>query len=107
MELIEEYRFKNVVHGYMLGLPAQLDQMQEEAGELIQAINKFKRSLGKGLPCRDKKEKILENLKEEIVDVYIMYEQLISLLQVPDEEFNQIYINKIKRTEEALNQNGK
>ncbi len=56
------------------GLVAQYDQCVEEMGELIVAINKFKRKMlykeYKGDP------KIIENLVEEIADVSICLEQM-------------------------------
>lgn len=49
------------------GLPAQIDQTQEECAELIVALNKWKRS-------NSKIE--LRALAEELADVSIMVEQL-------------------------------
>lgn len=56
------------------GLVAQYDQCVEEMGELIVAINKYKRKvLYKGYKTDNK---IVENLVEEIADVSICLEQM-------------------------------
>ena len=56
------------------GLVAQYDQCVEEMGELIVAINKYKRKV---LYKEYKGEnKIVENLVEEIADVSICLEQM-------------------------------
>ena len=57
------------------GLVAQYDQCVEEMGELIVAINKFKRKV----LCNEKfsdDKKIIDNLIEEIADVTICLEQM-------------------------------
>lgn len=48
------------------GLPAQLDQLQEECAELIMAVNKHRRSKGR----------LKSHIAEEIADVQIMMEQI-------------------------------
>jgi NTP pyrophosphatase (non-canonical NTP hydrolase) len=49
------------------GLDAQLNVLQEELAELIQAVSKYRRGDPKHLP-------------EEIADVYIMLSQIVYLL---------------------------
>lgn len=56
------------------GLVAQYDQAIEEMGELIVAINKFKRKCLYGE--YNGNEKIIDNLVEEIADVKMCIEQL-------------------------------
>lgn len=54
------------------GVEAQLDQTIEEAAELIQAVNKFKRRRG---------DEPVDNLIEEIIDVEIMIGQVKVILE--------------------------
>ena len=56
------------------GLVAQYDQCVEEMGELIVAINKYKRKCLYG-EYKDN-NKVIENLIEEIADVKMCLEQL-------------------------------
>lgn len=82
---------------------AQLDIVQEELAELIQAISKYKR-YGKNWT--------FNNVIEEIADVEIMLEQLIYLLSDNGSThklrliINQVKLNKIKRQLERI-ENGK
>lgn len=57
------------------GIQSQLDQTQEECGELIVAISKYRRS---------KTRKSQQDLVEEIADVSIMIMQLFELLDKKD-----------------------
>ena len=71
------------------GLDAQINQSMEEMAELIQALNKYRRSNGaKGT---------LENVIEEIADVEIMLEQLKYLLDIDSEKMGGIKAFKIRR----------
>ena len=56
------------------GLMAQYDQCIEEMGELIVAINKYKRKCLYGEYKND--DKVINNLVEEIADVSICLEQM-------------------------------
>ena len=58
----------------LCGLVAQYDQCVEEMGELIVAINKYKRKVLYKEYKTD--NKIVENLVEEIADVSICLEQM-------------------------------
>ena len=51
------------------GVRANIDQLQEECGELIAACNKYKRTLGFGYLTSCSKKKAFENLIEEMADV--------------------------------------
>ena len=84
------------------GLACQLNQLQEECGELIQAVNKFRRSHGVGQETPLTSKEAHQLLVEEIVDVSIMIEQIEYLLGVTVEEHNQIYKQKIERTKERM-----
>lgn len=52
---------------------SQLDQALEEMAELMVAINKYKRIK---MDLKEKKDKIMDNLYEEIADVKMCLEQL-------------------------------
>ena len=78
------------------GVEAQLDQAVEEAAELIQAINKFKR-YNSPWP-----------LMEEMVDVEIMVGQLKAIVREAtgssnNRMFNKIREEKLKKVERKLN----
>ena len=76
-------RLKTIADHY--GLDSQLNILQEELAELIQAVSKFRR----GDPS---------HIIEEIADVYIMLEQITYLLQkttnVNLDEFISLYGEK-------------
>jgi len=77
------------------GVDAQLDQAVEEAAELIQAINKFKRY---NSPW---------SLIEEMVDVEIMVGQLKAIVREAtgrsnNRMYNRIREEKLKKVEEKL-----
>ena len=67
------------------GLDAQLNQLQEECAELIQAVSKYRRGQG------------IQNLAEEITDVLIMIDQITYLLGISDETIGRIGNLKIAR----------
>ena len=52
----------------------QLEVVQEELAELIQAISKYKRI---------KSHKNYDNMVEEVADVFIMINQLVSMMCIP------------------------
>ena len=77
------------------GVEAQLDQAVEEAAELIQAVNKFKRY------------KSPWSLIEEMVDVEIMIGQLKAIAREAtgrsnNRTYNRIREEKLKKVEEKL-----
>lgn len=67
------------------GLDPQLNMLQEECAELIQAVSKYKRA-----NCTD------DHLAEEIADVYIMLEQIQYLLELHKDVNDWVDI-KVKR----------
>lgn len=76
--------------------------MQEECGELIQAVNKFRRSRGIGQQTKMNNEETFNLLVEEMVDVSIMIEQVEYLLGVTDEIHYEVYKQKIERTKKLM-----
>lgn len=94
---------KNV--GKYYGYEAQSNQLIEECAELIQAVNKYRRaSTSLGIPVNEEKKAIaFDNLKEEIVDVEIMLEQIKYLLEIDEEEMAAIKLYKVNRTMERIN----
>ena len=81
------------------GVIAQYDQCIEEMGELIVAINKYKRKCLYGEYKND--EKIINNLIEEIADVSICLEQMQYFFKDKNideviEQKMQKFINQIK-----------
>lgn len=105
--MIDE-RLKQIADHY--GLDEQLNMLQEECAELIQAVSKYRR-----------KEKLgVTNLYEEMTDVKIMLQQVDYLLDkkfsplglMPQNSYNYFSETKIKRqleriaNEEKENDNG-
>lgn len=84
------------------GYEAQSNQLIEECAELIQAINKYRRSRGTGQETTSKEQVALDNLVEEIADVEIMLEQIKHLLQIPEEDIQAIKLFKVNRTKERM-----
>jgi len=77
----------------------QLDILQEEAAELIQAISKYKR-YAKGDKLSS--EVAINNVIEEIADVEIMLEQTKILLDIKDNQLKDCKEYKIKRLEKNI-----
>lgn len=73
------------------GLDSQLDMCQEEAAELIMAINKLRRS----------KYRRKSSVAEEIADTYILIEQVILGLEI-DKSVKKWKELKLKRLERRL-----
>lgn len=68
--------------------------LQEEAAELIQAVNKYYRLTNKdGFKSR----KAADNLTEEMADVLIMIIQELILLQIDPELFMDLITEKLDR----------
>lgn len=96
-------RFKVAIQA---GLDCQMHQLVEEMGELIQAISKYFRINGQGLPVSPNltKEKVKENLIEELADVKVVVDQLIFLLEC-DKEVLDVINYKINRMTERMKNN--
>lgn len=84
------------------GLSCQLNQLQEECGELVQVVNKFRRSQGIGQETPLSMKDAFHLLVEEMVDVSIMIEQIEYLLDVTVDEHNHVYKQKIERTQKHM-----
>ena len=80
-----------------------LNMTIEESSELIQACCKYKRWIKGDYTLRDDNGSIVENLKEEIVDVYNMLLQLRDKMFIDDKEFYTLLGIKMFRTEELKN----
>lgn len=84
------------------GFTAQANQTMEECAELIQALNKYIRSLGLGQTYIPKfTEEPRDNVIEEIADVHIMLEQLKYLMDC-DEAVQDMIKLKLERTIERM-----
>ena len=83
-----------------------LSMLMEESGELIQACNKYRRSVRhkrKKLQITSlKKKDAYENLKEEIVDVEISISLLKKSLGISEKELRHIKTEKLKKANKRL-----
>ena len=75
----------------------------EECFELIQALSKLNRWISGDVTLRASKEEIDSMVLEEMVDVYICLEKLNEKLDIIPEDFDSIYISKITRYNELMN----
>lgn len=75
----------------------------EECSELIQALSKLNRWISGDVTLRTSKEEIDNMVLEEMVDVYICLEKLNEKLEIIAEDFDSIYISKITRYNELMN----
>lgn len=77
------------------GKELQIEVAQEELAELIQAISKYKRV---------KSHKNYDNIIEEVADVFIMINQLVTMLCIPwytvEEEIDYKLNRTLKRMKE-------
>ena len=99
MEIAEKIKIIAEHYGY----EAQSRQCIEEMAELMQAINKLRRSIGHGQLTEKSFKECLENLTEEMADVQIMLWQIEYLLSAENmiEEMIEKKLNRqLKRIEE-------
>lgn len=92
--MIDE-RLKQIADHY--GLDEQLNMLQEECAELIQAASKYKR------------RKLIDDYQhivEEIADVEIMIAQVKYLLKMPNYHVDCVKEEKIKRQLERIQKEG-
>ena len=75
----------------------------EELGELTKALQKLARLKLKDKTLRATDEEIINQIKEEIVDVKISLEPIIDFVYENDSEYYHNMIEKLIRTEELLN----
>lgn len=78
------------------GKELQLEVVQEELAELIQAISKYK---------RNKSTKSLNNIVEEVADCYIMLNQLEIMLALPSYEISSQIDYKLNRLQQRFKEN--
>ena len=74
----------------------------EELAELMQVICKLKRLTNQDKALRKKEQQIIEELKEELSDVYLLLEQIKILTQTNDYEIERRISEKIRRTFEKV-----
>ena len=84
------------------GARVNIDQLQEECGELIAACNKYKRTLGFGYPTSCSRDKAFENLIEEIADVENCLVAIKDLLEIDQAQIDKIIEEKDDRTEKRI-----
>lgn len=75
----------------------------EECSELIQALSKLNRWISGDVTLRASKEEIDNMVLEEMVDVFICLEKLNEKLEIISEDFDSIYISKVTRYNELMN----
>ena len=88
------------------GVEKQLAQCMEECAELITAILKYNRYMTQTKEIdRDSVivTKLIDNIKEERIDVSIMTQQLDLMFNVTDEEFTVIHNKKLDKLQTYLN----
>lgn len=99
VRIFRQLNLKNAVY---FGFEAQSNQLIEECAELIQAVNKYKRALGKGQPTANTVEQAKEHVAEEIADVLVMTEQIAALLDIDHNHIVEIMEKKIERTSNRI-----
>lgn len=80
------------------GIESQENMMIEECSELIQALCKFRR-VSHGI---DFDRATIENVREELADVYIMWQQMEKVFNTSDNDIGKRYIKKMDRLKERL-----
>lgn len=78
------------------GLDSQCRQCGEECAELIVALSKLRRD-DTGASCAK------YDVAEEIADVSIMIMQIMYLLDIPNEQVDEIFEEKLKRERDRIN----
>ena len=89
----EELTRMNLQNADFYGPNRQLNQLIEECGELIQAVNKWKRFYF----FNEVAWNPVHSVMEEIADVEVMLEQIKHLLNLPEQTINEIKVAKVKR----------
>lgn len=70
----------------------------EEMAELMQAISKYLR-IDYGYDNETQPKEAVDNITEEMADVYIMLDQLQCMLDIKDEDIQVVIDRKLKRQE--------
>ena len=89
----QELMQMNLQHAEFYGANRQSNQLIEECGELIQAVNKWKRFYF----FNEVAWNPVHSVMEEIADVEVMLEQIKHLLNLPEQTINEIKVAKVKR----------
>lgn len=97
----QRYHQTMIEQAEQFGLENRLLQCTEEAGELIQALSKYRRILQGDKTCQTDMIHAEYMIAEEMADIEICIEQLKYLLG-NTEQIEQIKTEKIKRTEHRL-----
>ena len=74
----------------------------EELSELTQVICKLKRWTNPDMTLRKEPKQILEDLREELADVYLLLEQIKLIVKINDYEIERRISEKIRRTFEKF-----
>lgn len=97
---LDQQKFIDVADYWGNNMPMLL---MEECGELIQAVSKYERYLNSKHPekdsreIEDEREKIRDNLIEEIRDMYISLEAIKHLYSIDDNELNGLIEKKLNK----------
>ena len=94
----QELTKMNLQNANFYGADRQLNQLIEECGELIQAVNKWKRFYFFDEVAWNP----IHSVMEEIADVEIMLEQVRWLLNLNDKTIDEIKISKVKRARNRI-----
>ena len=84
----------NIESAKYYGFDLQSNLLMEECGELIQAVNKYKRKIYSGLSVYTSLDKLIE----EIADVELMLEQIKALLNISEKYIETWKKEKVERT---------
>lgn len=98
-----QLRAENIENAKHYGLEEVLLHTQEEAAELIQAISKYHRAAGHGVPVDLTIEEARRKILEEMADVTVLIEQLryyLDFIRKDEPGFREIYKRKIRRATE-------
>lgn len=82
------------------GTENRLCQLMEECGELIQAANKYRRSLNDDPTLEEYNPVLLKwDIREEMADVSLLMKEVAYLLDIGEEYIARVIDEKISRTE--------
>ena len=84
------------------GARANLDQLQEECGELIAACNKYKRTLGLVYITSASRSGAFDNLIEEIADVENCLIAIKDIFNIDQKDIDRIIDEKDERTAKRI-----
>ncbi len=90
----------NIESAKYYGFDMQSNLLMEECGELIQAVNKYKRMIYSGKEVFSS----LEHLIEEIADVELMIEQIKALLNISEKHIEVWKKDKVIRTSKRISE---